>query len=106
MIFEIPIDASSERQTFDVELDGATYALELTYSARVDQWFASLYFRSDSTLVPILTGAGVVANYPLLAGVRHADRPPGELSFDGEIEPGRTQLGALVKLRYRDAAEG
>lgn len=103
MIFEIPIDSLSEQQTFDVELDGSTYTIELVYSARVDQWFASVYFRRDTELVPILLGAGVVANYPLLAAVRHADRPAGDLVFRGTVDPGRLDLGDGVTLIYFDA---
>lgn len=105
MITRIPIDATSEQQTFTVELDGSTFAIDLVYSSRVDQWFASVYFVRDTALVPVLVGAGVVANYPLLAATRHADRPVGDLIFRGTVDPGRLDLGGTVELCYFDAAE-
>lgn len=105
MISNIPIDPTFELQTFDVELDGSTYQIDLVYNARVDQWFLWLAFRRDTDLVPILSGAGLVAGYAVLAGVQHPDRPLGELQCYGTIDPGRVDLGGRVLLLYYDSAE-
>lgn len=105
MISNIPIDPTFELQTFDVELDGSTYQIDLTYNARVDQWFLWLAFRQDTDLVPILSGAGLVADYPILLGVQHPDRPLGELRCYRAKDPGRTDLGGRILLLYYDAAE-
>lgn len=105
MITHIPIDPAFELQTFDVELDGSTYQIDLVYNQRVDQWFLWLAFRRDTELVPILSGAGLTANYPTLAGVQHPDRPRGELLPYGSTDPGRVDLGGRTLLLYLDAAE-
>jgi hypothetical protein len=100
MIVSIPIDPSKRLQTFDVELDGSTYRIDLIYNHRVDQWFMNLAFRRETTVVPILTGAGLSALYPTLAGTQHPDRPGGELMPYGVVDPGRYDLGTKTLLLY------
>ena len=108
MIFEIPLKASDtvdDDFTIDVELDGATFTLEFSYSERSQLWYVSIFLRTDTAPVPILTGRAVTANYPWLIGCTHESRPVGELSVESDRDPGRDELGTYAKLFYFDAEE-
>lgn len=105
MISNISIDPSFELQTFDIELDGSTFRIDLVYNIRVNQWFISIAFRRETSTVPILSGAGLTAGLPILAGTQHPDRPLGDLLVQGSVDPGRMDLGGRCLLLYYDAAE-
>jgi hypothetical protein len=106
MIFEIPLTATSEAYSLDVELDGVTYALDFSFSRRSSLWYLDLYYLDNGARVPVALGLAVLSGYPLLAAVVDTRRPAGELQVqcDGR-DPGRDDLGSFAKLFYYDAAE-
>lgn len=109
MIYEIPIDLSDAvadgEVTFDVELDGATYRMQLSYADCAQLWYLSLFLQTNTTTKPIAQGLACVTGVPLLADVQVADRPGGELILSGDRDAGRDELGSFVRLLYYDAAE-
>lgn len=108
MALKIPITSDADEFTQSVQLDGSTYVLAFSYSERTQIWYLSLYFQDNGVSVPVLEGAAVVADYPLLAGVTHANRPLGELAvrvFGTSRDPGPDDLGAAAELIYFEASE-
>jgi len=109
MVFEIPIDVTTATAdgeiTFDVELDGRTYAIQLSWCDSAQLWFMSLFLQSNTTASPIAQGIALVTAMPLLLDVQVPERPPGELLCVGDHDATRTDLGGAVKLHYHDAAE-
>lgn len=109
MIFEIPIDVSDAvadgEVAFDVELDGSTYNLRLSYADSSQLWYMSLFLQADTTPTPIVQGCALVSMLPLLLDVQVDDRPAGELIVIGPVDAGRSDLGSRCKLFYYDAEE-
>lgn len=108
MVLQIPLlssDVADDDFSIDVELDGATFTLEFSYSSRATLWYVSIYLRTDSAPEPIVTGVAVTANYPWLTGVTHPSRPKGELSAESDRDPNRNELGNFAVITYFDAAE-
>jgi len=109
MIFEIPIDITTATAdgeiTFDVELDGPTYTLQLSFCEQSQLWYMNVFLLTNTTSTPIALGVALVVNVPLLINNQLADRPAGELILVGTVDPARTDLGSTCVLRYYDAAE-
>lgn len=92
-----------------VRLDGRDYTLRLCWNQRAEVWALDLLDDEDE---PIITGAFLMANLPLLRYKRHDTRtPPGELvavdiTADG-TPPGLTELGPgkRVELTYFPVTE-
>lgn len=88
-------------------LSGEDFILRFAYSSRECKWFFDLY---DADNEPILLGAKVVINWPLLRLVDDYRRPIGELvaidlPAQGEApraphDPNAGDLGARVKVAY------
>lgn len=80
---EIPLAKETPYTRQRVSLDGRAYLLDLAWNQRVGRWHISLL---DAEAVPILSGAKLVPNWPLLRFKKWDTRcPPGELiaSDDG-----------------------
>lgn len=108
MALRIPITADVDEFTESVQLDGSTYTLAFSYSARTQVWCLSIYYLDNGVSVPVVEGFAVVADYPILAGVTHANRPKGELAFrvsGVSRDPGRDDLGTAAELIYFEASE-
>lgn len=109
MISEIPIDVTTATDdgeiTFDVELDGTTYQLQLSYAPCAQLWYLSIFLVASGVVTPIAQGLALVTAIPLLIAVQVPDRPAGELMVVGDRDAGREDLGTFCKLRYYDAAE-
>jgi len=107
MIFEIPIDVTTATAdgelTFDVELDGTIYRLQLSYADCAQLWYADIDLVTSTETRSIVDGVAMVTGVPLLAGVQVADRPVGELILAGARDAGRNDLGSYVRLYYYDA---
>lgn len=105
-VHTIPVRNDVEHYDFQVELDGATFTIELRWNKRAEGWFASLY---DSEGAALAQGVRVVADLPLFVRAPRTRRPKGVLyvsdTTGGHADPGRYQLGSSALLLYADAAE-
>jgi hypothetical protein len=105
-IYYLPARTDVPHYDFDVDLEGAIYALELYWNSRAGAWFLSV---SDVNGTPIVSGRKVVLGAPLLGrGVLPAG-PPGILvAYDSsgqDQEAGQNDLGARVQLVYYESME-
>lgn len=108
MIVEIPLNSNDPLFRIAVPLDGGTYVLDFSWSARSAAWFLDVYLQSDTDPVKILVGQKATVNYPWLRGVVVDGRPVGELmlfDLNASGECGRYDLGTRCRLLYADAAE-
>jgi hypothetical protein len=84
-----------------VTLSGREYILRLQWNVREERWTLSIADQSD---VPILDGAVLVADWPLLRTVVDKRRPPGEIiawdTTNMGRDPGLGDLGTRVLLAY------
>ncbi|NMK48056.1 hypothetical protein [Achromobacter sp. Bel] len=102
---QIPIPDANDSLT-EVELDGATYFLRLSWNSEAEFWALSIENAYNELIV---AGIAVVPGSPLLAAYRHLTVPAGELVA---LAPDRRDVisrGALpsgeVALIYVDAQE-
>lgn len=104
----IPVNGELPHQLFNVQLDGATYGLELRWNQRALGWFLSIFDVSGNLL---LSGRRLVVGWGLIARFKkwNASLPPGDfivVDSTGEgLEPGLDELGTRVKLVYIEAQE-
>lgn len=87
-----------------VQLDGDSYRLRYRWNSRVSRWMIDLRTIDDQ---PILAGATLLMDRPLLGQNDHADRPPGELiagdPSGNRNPPGLYDLGVRAYLYYVSA---
>ena len=97
----IPLVNNVPHYSLQVELDGATYGLELQWNFREEAWYASL---SDAEGEPIAAGVRLVVGFPLFGRCKDSRMPPGVFQAQdttgGSEDPGFTDLGARVQLYY------
>lgn len=109
MIYEIPIDITNAVQdgevTFEVELDGVVYTMQLSWADCDQSWYMALLLHAGDDVVSIAQGVALATSVPLLLDVQVPDRPAGELMMVGDHDATRTDLGSAVVMRYYDAAE-
>lgn len=90
----------------EVELDGITYFLRLSWNSEAELWALSIENAYNEVIV---AGIAVVPDTPLLGAYRHLDVPAGELvalAPDRRNTVGREPLIAGdVVLIYVDAEE-
>ena len=98
---QLPLPPGVPRYRFEVELEGTSYGFSGHWNARDGFWYLSL---SSGAGEPILSGARVVLNAPLLRKVASPLRPPGEfLAIDTSsrgLPPTRHDFGSRVLLVY------
>lgn len=103
MLYEIPVDSTVGHQTFEVELSGASYRIELRWNNRAQAWFISLY---SGTGKPLLLGRRLVVNTNILRRHRTPEFPPGDLvavdTTGSNADPGADEIGKRVKLLYAE----
>lgn len=93
-------DAATEQR---LTLDGRNYTLVLKWNQRASSWFLGLL---DAENLPILLGARVITNWPLLRYKKWDPRcPPGELVAMSEIDNTDPKyedfgIGKRVQLTY------
>lgn len=106
MGLKIPLRNDLPWYTLSVELDGATYGLELKWNEISEGWFLSL---SDSRGVPIVSGLRLVEGWPLAKRYADARLPAGNLiaidTTGRHVDPTREDLGTRVQLYYFAAGE-
>lgn len=74
-MIQIPIPDVNDSLT-EVELDGATFFLRLSWNSEADLWALSIENAYNELIV---AGIVVLPGSPLLAGYRHLTVPAGEL---------------------------
>jgi len=102
----LPLRTDLEHYDFSVELDGASYFIEVRYNSRNDSHYLSI---SDVEGVPLLIGRRVVIDFPLTRRFKNRALPAGEFmavdtSGQGR-DPGAGELGGRVQILYATAAE-
>ncbi len=99
--FTVPLRNDLPHYEFQVELDNATYGLELRWNFLSEAWFMSIYTSDD---ILVVADIRIVVDWPL--GGRYADArmPPGRLialDTTGEHQdPGLADLGTRTQLLY------
>lgn len=105
-VFLIPFTPDEPHQAFPMELDGATYKIEMLWSDRDESWSCSLFTGEDA---PLVLGRKVVLGLPLFERFKDARLPPGKLiaidTSSDRREAGLSDLGRRVQLVYLDASE-
>ena len=74
-MIQIPIPDVNDSLT-EVELDGVTYFLRLSWNSEAELWALSIENAYNELIV---AGIAVVPGSPLLAGYRHLTVPAGEM---------------------------
>ncbi|WMD20908.1 hypothetical protein RAS12_00625 [Achromobacter seleniivolatilans] len=104
-MFEIPILDANDSLT-EVELDGVTYFLRLSWNSEAELWVLSIENAYNELIV---AGIAVVPDTPLLGAYRHLAVPAGELvarAPDRRDAISRTALpSGVVSLMYIEADE-
>ncbi|EJO31671.1 phage baseplate plug family protein [Achromobacter marplatensis] len=104
-MIQIPI-ADVNDSLAEVELDGVTYFLRLSWNSEAELWALSIENAYNELIV---AGIAVVPGSPLLAGYRHLTVPAGEmvaLAPDRRDTISRDALpSGEVALIYVDAQE-
>lgn len=104
-ILRIPLPKGVPSFSQRVMLEQREYVFDLHWNERDERWYLQLY---DSTGELIATRK-LLANWPLLNGLVHESRPPGELmavdtqQFGTAI--GLYDLGDRITLSYIEAAD-
>ncbi len=102
----LPAWSDFRHHEFNVDLDGASYAVELRWNARDGAWYFSL---RDAEGAVLLSGRKVVLGAKLLGRGEDPRLPPGGLIlFDTSgtnVDPGEDELGGRVLLIYVEAAD-
>lgn len=104
-ILRIPVPQSTARFSMRVQLSQLEYGIEIAWNERAERWYLQL---RDSAGTLICTRP-LVANKPILDGLVHASRPPGELiALDGTFSGapiGFDDWGSRVVLDYLEPAD-
>lgn len=106
MAVRLPIDSIEPHSRREVQLDGASFTMDLDWNDREQGWHVSLYTAAGE---PLIEGHRVVIGGSPLRRVTKAGRPGGDIIFvdtsGTQEEPGRDDLGARVVALYYDATE-
>ncbi len=105
MPLEIAIDPTDADFKTTVSLDGSPYVFRFDYSERSSSWFVSIFLQRDGDDAPIVQGVRVSVLFPFLIGVVEEGRPPGDVFALGPHDPGREDLGGVVKVYYFSEAD-
>jgi hypothetical protein len=104
-ILRIPMPQGVPSFSERVMLERLQYTLDFHWNGRAERWFFQLY---DSAGELICTRK-VIPNWPLLGGLVHAGRPPGEfVALDSQqlgTPIGLNDWGERVVLDYLEAAD-
>ncbi len=97
----LPVRSDAPFYSVEVDLEGASFTLQLYWNARDAGWYLSFYDREQACLV---SGRKVVLGAHLLGPSADARLPPGLLlaidTTGKDQEAGRDDLGVRVQLVY------
>jgi len=101
-IFRIPVPAERPNQSVFTTLDGRRYRIDLSWNARTERWYISLY---SGTGAALLLGKGLTVGGDVLRTARYnTDLPNGALSVQDPqnlgIEPTLQSLGVTHLLTF------
>ena len=101
---EIPTRRDLPAYTYRIDLEGVTYTFSFNYNARMGKWLVSV---ADELGAALVSGVPIIVNWPLFARFSIAGMPPGDIaaydSSNQSEDPGRFDLGARVKMVYRES---
>lgn len=101
----IPTPKGVPSFTMRVTLEQVEYRIDLAWNTRASCWFMQLYTAADD----LIATRKVIPNWPLLRGLVHNDRPPGELvaldAADLRTPIGLNDWGDRITLGYLEAAD-
>lgn len=104
----VKIPATSDEVLYQqiTTLEGTDYLLTFALNLRDSYWYLDI---ADQDGVPIVSNIKIVVAWDLLKRCTDIRRPPGvllavDLTGSG-LDPGPTDLGGRVELRYLTAAE-
>jgi hypothetical protein len=105
-LISIPIRPNLSNFSLQVNLDGATYTMNIRWNSRASAWFMDILTEDADTV--IVAGLRIIVDFPM--NLYRADRkPPGmlfALDTSGESrDPGIGELGDRVQLCYFSTAE-
>lgn len=104
-ILRIPVPKGAPSFSQRVMLEQLEYVLDLHWNQRAERWFLQL---SDST-GELITARQIAPNWPILHGLVHDKRPPGELVALDSMRLGTPiglyDWGDRVVLDYLEAAD-
>ncbi len=96
-MIEIPVLDANDSLT-EVELDGVTYFLQLSWNSEAELWALSIENAYNEVIV---AGIAVVPDTPLLALYRHLAVPAGELVA---LAPDRREIVSRAALPAGEVA--
>lgn len=76
MAKQLPLFDDSLNYSYQIDLDGTVYNINVRYNHREDYWHLSLYL-TDNT--PLVTGVRMVYDTDLVGRFKQANLPPGIL---------------------------
>jgi hypothetical protein len=104
-ILEIPIDATLNKFTQSMTLDGVTYGMDFFYNSRMELWTMTLKDVDDTIL---LAGIPLQTELHLTKDYAHLSIPKGEVFLvdteGNQKDAGTDDFGDTIKLLYNEAA--
>lgn len=101
---EIPLLTDDPSYDVDVELDGTTYSLRLSWNVRADMWIMDMYLPTNAARIPVVLGQPCLLGLLLTLGT-YLNAPPGQIAIIGDRDPARNDWGTRAKMVYLDQAE-
>lgn len=103
-IIQIPLRNDLDNYEFSVDLDGATYIMEIHWNDRTSQW--SLILKDDVSNV-LIGAVPLVINSDLIGRFQIDEAPQGVLTLldisGTDVEPAKADLGIRCVLVYNEA---
>lgn len=104
-ILRVPLPKGVPAFEQRVMLEQVEYVLQCRWNERAQRWF----FELRDSARGLITSASLLPNWPLLGGLVHQARPPGELvAVDTQMLDtpiGLNDLGDRIVLEYIEAAD-
>lgn len=102
----IPLRNDVPFYSLQIELDSATYGIELRWNGQSSAWFLTV-LNADGAVV--LSSMKLVINWPMGRKIPDVGMPPGALiavdSSNKDLDATRDDLGSRVLLYYYTAAD-
>lgn len=104
-ILEIPVRSDVPFYDMDITLEGTAYFFEFYFNKRKDRWIMDILNQQKE---PVLLGTPLLTDVEMFDRFAFDEMPPGlfvVLNLEtNQLNPGRNDLGGIVKLIYEEAA--